>query len=279
MAITNGYATLIEVKQAMDIAATYTAATLSFTVATNVLADTAKGLKRFATGDYIQISGSVSNDGYYTVLTGNLAATLTTTEALANEAAGASVTITVMNDQKDDAIIERAIEAASRYIDDITGTRFYRSGADETRYYTGELPDVFRCPDDIGSITTLKTDPGGDGTFEESWTVTTDYHLIPYNATVNGEPFTGIEKSTNGGDIFPNIKRGIQLVGKFGYSASAPADVHDACIMLAQRYLKRKDAPLGVMGNATVGFINLQDALDPDVKALLGRWLTRRAYG
>jgi hypothetical protein len=71
----------------------YAAATLSFTAATKTIADSATGLATFKTGDTIRVRGSASNDGVYTVATGNVAAAIVTTESLADESAGAVVTI------------------------------------------------------------------------------------------------------------------------------------------------------------------------------------------
>ena len=281
MTITNGYATLNEVKQAMSIANTYTAITISFDTTADTIADSAYGLKRFQAGDIIHLTGSTSNDGYHTIdaASGNSAASFTVDTNLTTEIAGDTVIITVADDQQDDAAIERAINSASRWIDKTTGTRFYRNSADETRVYTCKYHEVFFCPDDIGSITTLKTDEDGDGTFEITWTVATDYRLKPANAVLDGEPYTSIVIGPNGSYTFPSIDQGLQLIGKFGYSASTPDEVNSACIILAQRALKRKDAPLGVMGNVTVGYVQLQHALDPDVENYLTPWLTRRAYG
>lgn len=71
----------------------YTAATLSFTAATKTIADTALLLATVKTGDTIVIRGSGSNDGVYTVATGNVAASVVVNEALVNEVAGAYVSI------------------------------------------------------------------------------------------------------------------------------------------------------------------------------------------
>ena len=280
MAITNGYATLAEVKQAMDIANTYTATTISFDTTADVISDSAYGLKRFQNADIILIAGSTSNDGYFNIASGGyVAGSFTVTENLTTEVAGDTVTISVVQDQKDDITIERAINAASRWIDDITGTRFYTTAADETRYYTAYDPYELLMRDDVISVTTLKTDDDGDGTFENTWTVSTDFLLGPYNAALDGGPYTWIERTVEGNYSFPSVRRGVQVVGEFGFSSTTPTEVNEACIMLAQRYLKRKDAPLGVMGTQAMGFIRLDDAIDPDVKALLSRWLTRKSYG
>ena len=175
-----------------------------------------------------------------------------------------------------DTQFEQLIEASSRWIDRYTGRRFY--GAAETRYYTaqetGEL-DI----DDLTSVTALKTDEDGDGTFETTWSAT-DYNLWPLNASLDGKPYTRIEISERAGREFPIIRKGVLLQGVFGYVAgttaatSCPDPVHDAALLLAERIYKRKDAPLGVAGGpVTLGQqpVRISSmANDPDIRDLLG---------
>lgn len=73
-----------------------TGITIGFTSATKTIADSGSGLAFVKTGDLIQISGSASNNGYFTVATGGVAGSIVVNEVLVTEAAGASVTIEVM---------------------------------------------------------------------------------------------------------------------------------------------------------------------------------------
>ena len=71
-----------------------TAATISFTTSTpGTVNDSGNGLAMFQTGDTIVITGTASNNGTYTVSTGNLATGMRTTQATATEGAGASMSI------------------------------------------------------------------------------------------------------------------------------------------------------------------------------------------
>ena len=78
-----------------DFKDSYTASTLSFVAATKTIADTANGLIFIKSGDVVTITGSVSNNGTYKVATGGSAASFTVEETLINEAAAASVTLTL----------------------------------------------------------------------------------------------------------------------------------------------------------------------------------------
>jgi hypothetical protein len=191
-----------------------------------------------------------------------------------------------VGDTADDGSLERAIEACSRWIDHKTGTRFYTTANDETRYYThpgayqyGQDSGLFLCPDDILSVTNLYTDPDGDRTYSYTWAAT-DFDLCPLGAPSNpvgAMPYTWIETTPEGEYTFTFWKKGIKIVGKFGYcaAASVPTDVVRACLLMSQRLWKRKDAVFGVAGMATLGQIQLQIPDDPDILALLLPYIQR----
>ncbi len=176
-----------------------------------------------------------------------------------------------VDDHDDDVAFERVITAVSRAIDEICWQRFYTTAADETRYYTAERGDVLHPADRIVSLTTLKTDADGDRTYETTWTVDTDFDLMPYNAALNGIPFRSIETKPNGSYSFPRTPKGVQLVGKFGWSA-APTGIVEACLLGAHRLMARKNTPLGVSGAAAVGELTLTISTmkaDPEIMELL----------
>lgn len=267
MAIVNGYCTLDDLKQRLMNMSKRTAVTISFTAATKTISDSAAGLKHFQANDYIQISGSVSNDGFYTVAVGNSPASFTVVQSVVNEAAGASVTLKSVIDQKDDAGLESVITAASRLIDADRGRRFYT--AEETRIYSACYGGMIEI-DDLVTLTSLKTDPSGDGSFPNTW-ATADYRLAPYNALANGEPYTWIETRQGGAYSFPggvgvydpvinyNLDAPrpsqplVQVTGLFGYSTVAPPAIKEACILVALRLWQRKDLTYGIAGSAEMG--------------------------
>lgn len=167
-----------------------------------------------------------------------------------------------------DLLIENIIEAASRSIDAWCGRRFYSTSTDETKYYTAVYYNAIFPEDDILSVTTLQTDNDGDGTHEVTW-ASTDYMLIPFNRT----PYTVIEVDPNGDYTFPAIKKGVKIVGKFGYCATAdcPSEVSTFCNILSVRYFKRmREAPFGMIGFSEMGTASRIPENDPDAKALIG---------
>lgn len=168
-------------------------------------------------------------------------------------------------DAIDDAIIEAKIEAASRAIDDLCGRVFYQEIA-QTRYYTAEDYDTLFV-DDLISVTTLATDISGARTYDLVWNVT-DYDMEPYNAALRGKPYLYLRRQYWSQHFFPTLRKGVKIVGTFGWPA-VPPQVATACRIQSARLLKRKDAVFGVVGSAEMGQQMIIPKLDPDVITLL----------
>tara|TARA_R110001606_G_C15355843_1_gene648012 strand:- start:1257 stop:1868 length:612 start_codon:yes stop_codon:yes gene_type:complete len=176
-----------------------------------------------------------------------------------------------ITDTVDDSLLEISIEAASREIDGWCERFFYSTSA--TRVY---LPtdSLTTHTDDIQTVTTLKVDTAGDGTFDQTWT-TSDFQLSPLNGIAGGieTPFNTV--SAVGDYLFPiyqprNVEAqqaSVQIVGVFGF-ASIPTAVKQACIILSMRQFSRYQSPMGVMGMGDLGMIRI-GRVDPDVEKLL----------
>ncbi len=171
-------------------------------------------------------------------------------------------------DDWDDTPLANIITAVSREIDNYCGRRFYTTASDETRYYSTEDPEYLFPDDDIISVTTFKTDNDGDGTYEETW-ATTDYRLEPVNAALGSRPYTWVTLKPQGVRSFPGIPNAVQIVGKFGYAAAAPAPIKEACLLNCIRLFRRKDAPFGVLGPNELGQVQVIPGLDPDARRIL----------
>jgi hypothetical protein len=176
-----------------------------------------------------------------------------------------------IQDSVDDALLDISIEAASREIDGWCERVFSQSTA--TRIY--RPTDVFTVEvDDLQSITTLKTDADGTGTFGTTWS-TADYQLNPLNGIAGGitTPYTTLRAI--GSYLFPiyeprNVnanEASVQITGVWGWP-SIPTAVKQACIILSMRQFKRYDSPTGVMGFGDLGVMRV-GRVDPDVEKLL----------
>lgn len=189
-------------------------------------------------------------------------ATLADLEAFIDPNASASFT------ERDRNTMETCIEAASRWIDGELDARFYAST--ETRYYTPRWHDLLHI-NDLLSVTTLKTDDDDDATYETTWAAT-DYVLEPRNANTDGRPYRQIRITTSGDYSFPTgVRDGVEIVGSFGYASTAPTAVKQACLMLALRLYRRRDAIFGVAGSPALGVevVQAQIRRDTDIMDLL----------
>jgi hypothetical protein len=167
-------------------------------------------------------------------------------------------------DTVDDALLETAIESASRQIDGHCQRRFYSTAA--TRVFTPS--DSYVCEtDDIISITSIITSSDGDG-FDTTWQLT-DYQLEPLNGVVGGLDTSYTQIRAVGDFLWPTYgqEATVQIAGVFGWSA-VPTAIEQATIILAQRQFKRYDSPLGVAGFGDLGVIRVS-GVDPDVAKLI----------
>jgi hypothetical protein len=167
-----------------------------------------------------------------------------------------------------------ALSAAARAVDEICCRRFWADvDAAQVRYYSPQRSDHLYV-DDLITLTTLKTDEGRDGTFENTWTLNDDFWLEPLNAATDSEPYMAVRVNPLGAFTFFPYPRSVQVTGKFGWSAVPPA-VTEATTILAGRFLKRsREAPLGdpaalALGGAAVRLTGK----DTDVTTLLGPYM------
>jgi hypothetical protein len=184
------------------------------------------------------------------VLSGALASTSVAYASLAEFKAYATVRggVTAV-DAGDDAVIEDILKSASRYIDVTTGRRFWYNAVDETRYYTPNESGFLFVDDLAMTPTTLKTDSSYDRTYATT-IATTDYDLEPDNALLDGQPYTMIEMSPHATEYFPIWRRGVQIVGKFGFPV-VPSDIKGACLGIALNIYQNRSGQSNA-GNVTV---------------------------
>jgi hypothetical protein len=183
-----------------------------------------------------------------------------------------------LTDEVDAPVLDRVLEAASRWIDEYCDRHFWQDGTVGTpvaRTFVSCDPGC-RCIDidDLVSVTTLKTDDAGDGTFETTWSAS-DFQLQPVNRPT-GQPFTQVEAV--GSLTFPartalgSRANRVEITGVWGWGA-VPAPVHQACLIEAARELKRRFSPEGVIGFGDLGGIRVVP-IDHDVKRLLDDYTT-----
>lgn len=197
-----------------------------------------------------------------------------------------------ITDTDDDPMLQIAITASSRAIDAHCNRQFGLLAVPTARYYTPRPEEVrpsrlhgsltggywHRYVVDIDDLMTstglvVKTDPDGDGNFDTTLVLDTDFRLAPWNANADGRPWTRLVPILGPvgftGLWFPNLERSVQITAQWGWSA-IPNEVQQACILQAARLFTRRLAPFGIAGSPDIGTqMRLLAKLDADVEVML----------
>lgn len=181
-----------------------------------------------------------------------------------------------ITDSVDDALIEMAIESASRSIDGFAQRSFYSSGT-AVRYFSASEPDLIYIDDFAGTAITIET-LNTDHVVEDTW-ADTDYQLEPLNAYADGivKPYSRIRAV---GDYQFPTNRGealVKITAVWGWSA-VPIAITQACVIQASRIFKRLDSPLGVAGFGEMGAVRVLGGLDVDVEQLVQPFMKTRYF-
>ena len=129
--------------------------------------------------------------------------------------------LNLLSGTADDVVLRTVVEGVSQEIDGITNRSFQPVTA--TRTFSGDGGAEMFVPD-LVSVTTLKEDNGGDGTFDTTWDAT-DFVLAPYNADPTrdgGRPYVRIEvsmKSNGSQDVFLRGQQNYQVIGTWGFNS------------------------------------------------------------
>jgi hypothetical protein len=171
-----------------------------------------------------------------------------------------------ITDSVDDAMLELAVEAASRMVDSYTQRYFYNAGT-AVRIFAPQDSYVTEI-DDLITLTQLETSDGDN--FGTTWQAK-DYQLEPLNGSVDGltgHPATRIRAVD---DFLFNVLDGeatVRVTGTWGWP-SLPVAIKQATVIQAARIFKRNDSPLGIAGFGDMGAIRVGSQLDPDVRQLI----------
>jgi len=174
-----------------------------------------------------------------------------------------------------DAAIGEMITNASRLIDlEVGGWPDYFASTDsETRYYDGSgKRDQWIDP--MTTLTSLAVaETGGRAAADyTTWTINTDFYVWPYNYTEIKQPIQKLIVDNDSGSKgrFTRSRKGIKLVGVFGYSTTPPEPIAQACKIQAVRWFTRaKQMYQDTSASVEMGQMLYTQDLDPDVKRLL----------
>lgn len=182
-----------------------------------------------------------------------------------------------ITDSVDDALLEIAIESASRAIDGHTHRNFFVAGTVATARVFAASNSDFVWIDDVASTTgfALATSDNLDATYTTTWG-TADYQLEPLNGVSEGVswPYTRIRSTGNKGLPYGSGLAGVQVTARWGWLA-VPTAIKQATMILAGRQFKRYDSPLGVAGFGDLGAMRVS-RVDPDVATLIEPYVLSR---
>ena len=165
-----------------------------------------------------------TGSGTITALSSTVYATIAEFKAFA------SITST---DATDDTVITDILDSVSRFIDNHTRRTFY--ARTETRYFDVPVGSILDLDDDLLTITTLTN---GDTTVLSS---STDYILLPNNEY----PKYAVKLKTSSTNVWEqdssgNSEKAITILGTWGWAASCPTDIKEACLEIATSYYHRR---------------------------------------
>lgn len=119
----------------------------------------------------------------------------------------------------------------------------YAIQADTTRYYDGvplTATDGINSlyTDEFVAITTIGLAPSGGNVYTPM--SADDFWLYPYNALTQGKPFYRVDLTGLGSvQKWPSRPHSIQIVGKFGYSATVPPAVFEGLLLYVIKFLRK----------------------------------------
>ena len=173
---------------------------------------------------------------------------------------------TRITDALDDALLEMAVESASRLIDAECDRNFY-SGGTATRDFIPNDSYVVDT-DDLTSIVSVKLDDAGNRDFPVTLAIS-DYQTEPVNQKVSGNAFPITRLRMVGDYLLPiwGKQATVRIEGVYGFTPT-PIQVTQACVIQAGRIFKRNDSFLGIAGFGDLGAIRV-GKVDPDVSMLI----------
>jgi hypothetical protein len=180
-----------------------------------------------------------------------------------------------IDDAADDTTLSLALSVAQRQVDDWCGRTFDSvSLSARTMRAINAWTLVLDPGWDIQTATGLivQTDDDDDGTYETTWTITTDFVLgssgVGYDGA-SGWPCTSLRAV--GSRTWPTatLRPAVQITATWGWAA-VPVPVKQATLLLAAEAFKSKDAPFGVAAFGEFGPLRVR--ANPMVAQLLARY-------
>ena len=171
---------------------------------------------------------------------------------------------------------------ASREFDRATNRPpgFYYVTTASARYFTGD-GSLYLYPGEMAAApTAVEVAETGVLSSLTAWSTSGDYHLLPFNAADEGQPYTGLMIDIyNAGSKteWPAFPKCVKVTAKWGYSTTVPSEVEGAVITWAVRHFKRGQQGYQDAGAIQeLGQLRYVKGVDPEIDDLIQR-LRRQA--
>jgi hypothetical protein len=178
-----------------------------------------------------------------------------------------------ITDTIDDALLNTAISAASRYVDGYCGRTFDAAAGTAIKDYapSGRMEPLF--VNDLTTVVSIKIDEDLDRSFATALDPI-DFQLEPLNGTAfgNPSPFYIIRPQEDGYWPLYAGRATVRVEATFGWPAT-PDAVREAVILQSSRLFTRLDSPLGIAGFGEMGGMRVSFKGDPDVNMLLAPYV------
>jgi hypothetical protein len=183
-----------------------------------------------------------------------------------------------------DALLTTLLSRASRLIDDLVKRwpGYFAADTDEARYFDGSgcseqwVDELAAAPTSIYVAETGQVDnASGSGGVYTDYTAEA-WFLWPDNAQRLGIPYRRIDLDILNGNksSFYRFRRGVKVVGKFGYSVTPPADIKQAALIQAVRWFKRGQQAYQDTGAIVeLGRLTYTKALDPEIQTVISHYV------
>ena len=187
-----------------------------------------------------------------------------------------------------DTDLQRAATSASRELekaldrrfwadDNNTGERLYTPD----RYLTLDIDDLIELKD-----STIELDLDGDGVYEQTWTLGTEFIFAPANAAAKDAPYERLivkQRHSGFGSSHRRLPLGmpdsVRVTGQFGWP-EVPEPIKQATIIVAGKLLRRsRESPFPILSLANAGGVSqrLIPGDDPELLMAL-RDYSRETY-
>lgn len=177
-----------------------------------------------------------------------------------------------IGDDSDDVLLDDCIDRAQQAIDTYTARIFEAASA--TRYYGSDAVDSqwLYVDEDLYSLTSV-----ANGDASGTAVSTDDITLWCGDSRNAGPPYNKLRLDENSTSVWEvDTDYYIEVTALWGYSASAPADIVQACVRWAAYFYRQKDTgQFDAVAVGEGGTLTVPTGMPEDVRVMLAPYVRR----